>query len=427
MRPEHLVWWHVYPLGFLGAPAQRPGGDGVHHRLPALRPWLDYLLRLGCNGLMLGPIFASATHGYDTLDHRRIDPRLGDMGDFDALLAECRRRGIAVMLDGVFNHLAREHVLVQRAIAEGPDSEHGRWIRWRDGTPAAFEGHAPLVELDFAHPPVQAFISGVMIEWLARGISAWRLDAAYRAGGPAWAPIVAAVRQRFPHAWLMGEVLHGDYGRFVAESGLSSVTQYEVWKAIWSSLNDRNLHELAWALERNERWHGRFLPTTFIGNHDVTRIASRLTDPRHLGHAVALLALLPGVPCIYSGDEQGFRGIKEHRAGGDDEIRPAFPATPGELAPWGAAVFQLHQRLFGLRRRLPWLAQGRARLTATRGAQAELLVEGNGHERNGHERIRLALNLDDEPMQRPPGEALAGSAANDTRVVEPHGWLVTAG
>ena len=421
MRPEHLVWWQVYPLGFLGAPVHAGDEGGIRHRLPALRPWLDYLLRLGCNGLMLGPVFASLTHGYDTLDHRRIDPRLGDAADFDALLAECRRRGIALMLDGVFNHLAREHPIVRRAVAAGPGAEDGRWIRWHDGAPAAFEGHAQLVELDFAHPPVQAFIAGVMIEWLDRGVSAWRLDAAYRAGAAAWAPIVAAVRRCHPHAWLMGEVIHGDYGRFVAESDLSSLTQYELWKAVWSSLNDRNLHELAWSIRRHERWHGRFLPTTFIGNHDVTRIASRLADARHLAHAVALLALLPGVPCIYAGDEQGFRGIKEQRAGGDDEIRPAFPATPEGLAPWGAATFELHQRLFGLRRRLPWLAQARASLTASSGSQAELVVEGGAGER-----VRLALNLDDEPMARPAGQVLAASGA-DSASVQPHGWLITAG
>ncbi|MFT3819271.1 MAG: alpha-amylase family glycosyl hydrolase [Rubrivivax sp.] len=420
MQPEHMVWWHVYPLGFLGAEGRRPDDGVVRHRLPALGPWLDYLLRLGCNGLMLGPVFASVTHGYDTLDHRRIDDRLGDLADFDALLAECRRRGIALMLDGVFNHLAREHAIVQRAITEGPDSEPGRWIRWRAGAPVAFEGHAPLVELDFAHPPVQQFIAGVMIEWLERGVAAWRLDAAYRAGASAWAPMVAAVRRRFPDAWLMGEVIHGDYGRFVAESGLSSVTQYELWKAVWSSLNDGNLHELAWAIQRNQRWHGQFLPTTFIGNHDVTRIASQLTDPRHLGHAVALLALLPGMPCIYAGDEQGFHGVKEHRAGGDDAIRPAFPAAPGQLAPWGAAIFETHQRLFGIRRRLPWLAQARASLKAGSGLQAELHVEGAAGES-----VRVALNLADQPMPRPPGQVLAASGQRHD-AVEPHGWLVTA-
>ncbi len=129
----------------------------------------------------------------------------------------------------------------------------------------------------------------------------------------------------------MGEVIHGDYAGFVAASGLDAVTQYELWKAIWSALNDRNLYELAHALERHDGFLDRFVPLTFLGNHDVTRIASRLADPRHLGAALAVLLTCGGTPAIYAGDEQGFRGVKEEREGGDDAVRPEFPATPAGL------------------------------------------------------------------------------------------------
>ena len=136
-----------------------------------------------------------------------------------------------------------------------------------------------------------------------------------------------------PDAWLLGEVIHGDYSSFVAESGVDSVTQYELWKATWSSLNDRNFYELAWALQRHEELLETFVPQTFLGNHDVTRIATQLVDPRHLPHAlVLLLVAVAGIPSIYAGDEQGMVGLKEQREGGDDAIRPEFPDHPEALA-----------------------------------------------------------------------------------------------
>ena len=164
------------------------------------------------------------------------------------------------------------------------------------------------------------------------------------------------VRERQSDVWIVGEVLHGDYAGYVAESGIDSVTQYELWKAVWSSLNDRNLFELAHALKRHGEMVATFLPQTFVGNHDVTRLASRLDDARALPLALALLFSLPGVPTVYYGDEYGLRGIKEDRAGGDDAVRPPLPATQDPPDARASAVADLHRLLIGVRRRHPWLA-----------------------------------------------------------------------
>ena len=143
-----------------------------------------------------------------------------------------------------------------------------------------------------------------------------------------WRAVLPGFARTHPEAYLVGEVIHGDYVRPSRNGGLDSVTQYELWKAIWSSLNDRNFFELAWALERHDDFAAVFLPQTFVGNHDVTRLASRLDDARHLPHALAVLFTMAGSPSVYAGDEQGFRGVKYDRPGGDAEIRPEFPATP---------------------------------------------------------------------------------------------------
>src|SRR5690349_4740398 len=105
---EHVIWWHVHPLTFLGAEREAlPPGAPAVPRLRNFEPWLDYLVELGCNGLALGPVFASESHGYDTVDHYRVDPRLGTGDDLRWLLDECHRRGIRVLFDGVFNHVGR--------------------------------------------------------------------------------------------------------------------------------------------------------------------------------------------------------------------------------------------------------------------------------------------------------------------------------
>ncbi|MCW2509364.1 MAG: Alpha amylase, partial [Modestobacter sp.] len=361
---QDAVWWHVYPLGFVGAERDAPADGAVTSRLGRLTGWLDYAVELGANGLALGPVFASSTHGYDTVDHRRIDPRLGDDADFDALVSAAHDRGLRVLLDGVFNHVGREHPAFRAVVEQGPGAPTAEWfrLRWpadpRPGTEPeydTFEGHGQLVALDHSSPAVADWVTEVLTHWLDRGADGWRLDAAYAVPTSFWASVLPRVRERHPDAYLVGEVIHGDYARFVQESGLDAVTQYELWKALWSSLNDGNLHELAHALGRHDGFLDTFVPLTFVGNHDVTRIASRLADSRHLAHALAVLFTVGGTPTVYAGDEQAFTGVKEDRAGGDDAVRPAFPDTPDELAPYGWPTYRLHQELIGLRRRHRWL------------------------------------------------------------------------
>ena len=379
-RTNDRLWWHVYPLGFAGAPATRDGGPH-EPRLRRLLPWLDHARDLGATGLLLGPVFDSATHGYDTLDHRRIDPRLGTEDDLDALLAACDERGMQLALDGVFNHVSERHPVVVHAREAGFQGPDAAWLRLEqtpDGPrPRVFEGHASLVELDHRNPEVAAFVAGIMSHWLDRGVDAWRLDAAYAVAPELWAPILAEVRARHPQAWVFGEVIHGDYADVVARSGMDSVTQYELWKATWSSIADRNFFELDWTLTRHNGFLESFVPQTFVGNHDVTRLATTLGRD---GAVVALAVLMTvgGVPSVYYGDEMGWTGVKEHRAGGDDAIRPPYPADPAALTG-DARVHEAHRALVALRRARPWLTTARTRtveLTNTRYRYRATATEG---------------------------------------------------
>ena len=380
-----VIWWQVYPFGFVGAEKQAlPVDAPVQHRLPQLLPWLDYLVELGCNGLALNPVFASQTHGYDVVDHFRIDRRLGDDADIDELIAACHARGIRVLFDGVFNHVGRAHLGFADVQQRRQESDHAGWfdIDWEaDGHDGfsyrTFEGHGGLVALNHDEPAVADYVVDVMAHWLARGIDGWRLDAAYAVPLPFWRAVTDRVREHFPDAWFVGEVIHGDFPEWVREGGLDSVTQYELWKSIWSSLNDGNFFELSWTLERHRDFCQEFSPLTFVGNHDVTRIASKLTDPDTLPHALVLLFTLPGIPSIYYGDEQGFRGVKQDREGGDDEVRPSFPASPDELSRVGEPIFRLHRQLIGLRRREAWLSTGRLEVATLTNEQLSYRVAGD--------------------------------------------------
>ncbi|NKY21403.1 DUF3459 domain-containing protein [Cellulomonas denverensis] len=446
VRPADALWWQVYPLGFTGAasasaPAPAPT---VEHRLPRITAWLDYLAGTGLNGLALGPVFASTSHGYDTTDHLRIDPRLGDRGDFDQLVAAAHDRGIRVLLDGVFNHVGEQHPAFQAVLAGGPEHPDNELFRidWSGAEPVwdCFEGHRHLVTLNHDSDRVVDWVADVMTHWLDAGADGWRLDAAYAVPTSFWSRVTERVRARHPEAYLLGEVIHGDYVGFVRESGIDAVTQYELWKAVWSSIVDRNWHELVWTLGRHDEFAASFRPWTFIGNHDVTRIVTQVGDARTAGHALVLLATLSGTPAVYYGDEQALPGLKEDRAGGDDAIRPEYPATPDAipadgLAPGGAELRRLHQALFGLRQRHPWLADARSEVLSVTGDLLVLRQHGRGGEA-----LVVALNLGDPaPVEAPLTEVLAVSAPGDRpghgdpaavdwrdgrAVVPGRGWLI---
>jgi glycosidase len=423
----HAIWWQIYPLGFVGAfPATEPR-DPDKHRLRRLVDWFDHAIALGASGIALGPIFASRTHGYDTIDHYRIDPRLGDDADFDYLVAEAHRRGLRILLDGVFNHVGVDFPRYR----EAPDNEAAaHWFRGRPGRFHTFEGHSELITLNHDNPEVVDYAVDVMAHWLRRGADGWRLDAAYTVPEKFWAATLPKVRELYPDAWFVGELIHGDYAAMVAAARFDSATQYELWKAIWSSLNDANFFELDWALQRHNTFLASFAPLTFIGNHDVTRIASGLENSSHLAHALVILLTVGGVPSVYAGDEFGFRGVKEERYGGDDAVRPEFGSPPAQLDAFGTELWKLHQYLVGLRRRHAWLHS--ASTTALRLANGHYVYET----RSGDHALLVALNIDGEPLQLALSELgaaraqiVAGSAAPpqdvvETVVVEPNGWRI---
>lgn len=433
MRPPGWTagrtWYQVHALRGLDAPDTNPAPHAdtpVDHRLRRLEPWLDHVADLGAGGLLLTPIFASLTHGYDTVDAFRIDQRLGDNDDLAWLVAACHDRDLRLLLDGVFNHVSREFARFTDVREDRGHTDAARWFRvdvdaeGPDGFGYdTFEGHGHLVALDHDADEVLDWAVDVACHWLDRGIDGWRLDAAYAVPTAFWSRFARRVLDRFPEAYLLGEVIHGDYPAFVTASGLHAVTQYQLYKAMWSWLRDRNPFELSWSLERHAEFASTFVPHTFTGNHDVTRLRTQVGDPALTGHALAVLCSVPGAPAVYYGDEFGLEGRKEEREGGDDAIRPSLSELPADEGG-GAGVLQLHRDLLGVRRARPWLDT----------AQLEVLDVTDDHLRyrvtNGDRALTAILNVGAEPVDVPDGgHAIAGhGVGTEPDTVPADAWVL---
>ena len=360
---------HVYPLGLCCAPAANAGTGPPVPRLARLHDWIDHWCALGVSALYLGPLFESSTHGYDTTDYFRVDRRLGDDDTLAALVADCHRRGIRVILDGVFHHVGRGFWAFRDLQARGSASPHRDWFAGVDfSRPGAlgdafsydtWRGHHELVKLALGHRPVRDHLLDAVRHWFTRyDIDGLRLDVA-ESIAPTSSATRAVCRALRPEAWLLGEMIHGDYTRLANREMLDSATNYEAYKGLWSSHEDHNYFEIAHTLERQFGPGGRYrgLPLyAFADNHDVTRIASRLSDPAHLYPLHVLLFTMPGVPSIYYGSEWGIRG--EKRAGDDAPLRPAIAGpTPPPDAPH-PELAEAIARLARLRQASPALRRG---------------------------------------------------------------------
>jgi cyclomaltodextrinase len=363
------IFYHMYPLGLCGAPRRNSFHGAPEPRLAQLHGWIAHLAGLGVNAVYLGPLFESGAHGYDTADYYHVDRRLGDDETLRDLVAALHAAGIRVILDGVFNHVGRDFWAFRDLLERGESSPYRDWFAGIDfsrrsprGDPFAYEawsGHFDLVKLNLANHDAREHLFGAARKWIETyNIDGLRLDVA-EIIDPAFLRDLAAVcRAVRPDFWLMGEQVHGDYRRIVGPGMLDSATNYELYKGLYSSLNDRNYFEVAYALNRQFGPQGiyRGLPLyNFADNHDVSRVASLLRDPAHLGLLYALLLTAPGTPSIYYGSEWGLGGMK---SSDDSVLRPALALREArERAPHPDLAATI-ARLTRLRHELPALRHG---------------------------------------------------------------------
>ena len=349
------TFYQIYPIGFCGAPVHN---DGVtEHRILKLADWAEYLQELGIGSIILNPIFESDNHGYDTRDFKKIDCRLGTNDDFKEVCQTLHDHDVKIMLDGVFNHVGRGFWAFKDVQEKKWDSPYKDWFCinfdgnsgyndgfWYEG----WEGHYELVKLNLQNPAVVDYLLECVKMWIEEfGIDGLRLDVAYSLDHNFMKRLRRYCEEIRPGFALIGEVLFGDYNLIVNDEMLHSCTNYECYKGLYSSFNSMNMFEIAHSLNRQygpEQWciyRGKHL-MTFADNHDVSRLATILTNKKHIPLAYGLLFGMPGIPCIYYGSEWGEEGQKA--PDNDYALRPCFEEPkPNELTAFIKALIALRR------------------------------------------------------------------------------------
>ena len=328
------VIYNIYPLGFCGAPRENDGQ--LNYRLDKIYDCIDHFKKLNVNAVLFNPLFESSRHGYDTIDYKKVDCRLGDNESFKKICKTLHDNGIRILLDGVFNHVGRDFWAFKDIQQKKWDSPYCGWFQnlnfggnspmgdpfWYEG----WSGHYDLVKLNLQNPDVVNYLLDAVGFWIDEfGIDGLRLDAANVIDFEFFKKLKHFCRSKKPDFWLYGEVVGGDYTRWANSEMLDSVTNYECYKGLYSSHNDHNYFEIAHSLQRqfaNGGIYQNIYTYNFVDNHDVNRIASELRDKNHLNNVYTMLYTMPGVPSIYYGSEYGIEGKRTRTS--DYDLRPCL-------------------------------------------------------------------------------------------------------
>ncbi len=397
-------FYHIYPLGACAAPARNDFTSPPQPRLAQVAEWIPHLRSMGVNALYLGPLFEASAHGYDTANYYEVDRRLGDRQVLADLSGQLHQAGIRLILDGVFNHVGRDFWAFQDVIQHGPASAYTDWFdglrfdaRSPYGDPFTYQpwnGHYDLLRLNQRNPAVRAHLFEAVRMWVEQfGIDGLRLDVADCLDFDFMRALREYTSQLRPDFWLMGEVVHGDYRQWANPHTLQSVTNYEAYKGLYSSLLEKNYFEIAYTLNRQFGADGIYngLPLyNFADNHDVNRIASTLPNPAQLYPLYLLLFSMPGVPSIYYGSEWGLKGQRTPHD--DSPLRPAYDPQAIRQSSAHPQLLQDITRLAAARQALPALRHGS--YTQLHVAHQQLAFARQA----GDEYVVVAINASAEPL-----------------------------
>lgn len=327
-------------------------GDGIGD-LQGVISKLDYLQELGINGIWFMPIHPSTSyHKYNVSDYYAIDPQYGTMEDFDALMAECQKRDIHVIIDLVVNHTGSEHAWFKEAVSylqslpagtepNGADCKYldyyffskessGNGSRPVNGTEWYYEGmfDYAMPDLNLANDGVRAEIEAIMKFWIDKGVAGFRLDAAkeFYSGDTnknievlSWIQETAVSLK--PDCYLVAEVWESfnQIAKYY-ESGITSIFNFafgnsdgKITKVIRGAGNANTVQSYATALEKADAAYSasnpNYIDAPFLSNHDVGRIAGFANrDPLKMKMAAAMNIFMSGSCFIYYGEELGMPG-----------------------------------------------------------------------------------------------------------------------
>jgi len=326
------VFYQIYTLFACGAPFEN---DHIEtKRLSKIDKFIPHIKSLGTKAILFNPIFESSTHGYDTINYRKIDCRLGTNADFAKLVKKCHKNGIKVVVDGVFNHVGRDFFAFEDVKKNKWNSQYKDWFNINfDGNSSyndgfyyeGWEGHFELVKLNLSNENVINYLLETVSFWIDEfDIDGIRLDVAYLLDRNFLKRLRTHTAGKKNDFFLMGEMIGGDYRQIVANDMCHSATNYECYKGLYSSMNSYNLFEITHSLMRQfgpEDWtlYKNMHLLSFVENHDVSRIYTSLENKNHIKAVYALMFSMPGIPCIYYGGEAELPGDKKD---GDMALRP---------------------------------------------------------------------------------------------------------
>ena len=325
------VIYNIYPLGFCGAP--KVNDFVLTYRLDKLYDFIPHFKEMGVNAIVFNPVFESTKHGYDTIDYKKIDSRLGDNESFKRLCDALHRSGIRILLDGVFNHVGRDFFAFKDIQQYGMGSIYCSWfhnVRFDSRSPygdafsyEGWAGHYDLVKLNLSNNYVVEYLLDAVTYWIDEfDVDGLRLDAANCIDINFFKRLKDLCKSKKPDFWMYAEIVGGDYNRWANPQALDSVTNYDLYKALYSCHNDRNYFEFAHSLDRQYGDWGIYKKLwlyNFADNHDVTRVASMIRDKALLKNVYTMLYTIPGVPSVYYGSEYGVEGRVGN--GSDDDVR----------------------------------------------------------------------------------------------------------
>lgn len=401
MQAKDRNIYHIFTLGFAGAPANTHDEEETVNRIQKVNNIVDYLKDLNINTVLFGPLNESSSHGYDTIDYSQVDHRLGTEEDLKEVISNLKDNDIDVIFDCVFNHVGREHFAFQDLLKNRENSRYKDWFQdvnfgwnnsYNDGLSYAnWAGCDELVKLNLWNPEVREYLKKNLNDWIDKyDIDGVRMDAANVMDRGFLSELADMAHNRKEDFILIGEIVGGNYEDFVRGGHLDTFTDYECYKGLYSSLNCKNYFEIAHSIRRLFDGNGglvRGIPAAnFVDNHDVERVATTLRDKRLLNPLYILLYTMPGFPTVYYGSEQGVEGRKQR--GSDANLRPPYESIDFDKEN---ELYQLISLLGKLRKDYPILRNG---------DYQELFIQSEqyGFKRNkdGEEAIIL-LNMEENP------------------------------
>ncbi|PHU40756.1 alpha-glycosidase [Pseudobutyrivibrio ruminis] len=287
---------------------------------------LDYIEDLGANCIYINPIFkANSYHKYDTVDYMDIDPCFGTIDDFKTLVKAAHKRGIKIILDGVFNHCGPDFFAFKDVLKKGKESKYVDWfykLRFPIETKPypnyeAFAYVASMPKLNTGNPEVLEYCCNVGRFWIREcGIDGWRMDVANEINHEFFREFKKAIRAENPDSFLIGEIWENSENWLLGDQFDSTMnyTFISVCKEFFAeeSINVQQFDEKIQKMIHRYPYPVSLAQMNFLDTHDVGRFLSFCHgDERKLELALAFMMCAPGIPSIFYGDEKAMEGLEE--------------------------------------------------------------------------------------------------------------------